>query len=110
MDYKALGERIKHCREERHYTQEALAEAVNYSSEHISVIERGVKPPRLERLVDIANALEVGLDELVQDDLKVTTKVRSSVLSDRLSKLPERKQKVVLNILDMLISEFESET
>ena len=107
MDYKALGERIKRCREERHYTQETLAEAVNYSSEHISVIERGVKPPRLERLVDIANALDVGLDELVQDDLKITTKVRSSVLADRLAKLPSRRQKVVLDILDTLITEFE---
>ena len=85
MDYKAMGERIKHFREERGYTQEALAEAVNYSSEHISVIERGVKPPRLERLVDIANALEVGLDELLGEDLKVTTKVKASALSDRLA-------------------------
>ena len=109
MDYKAMGERIKHFREERGYTQEALAEAVNYSSEHISVIERGVKPPRLERLVDIANALEVGLDELLGEDLKVTTKVRASALSDRLAKLPERKKRVVLSVLETLISEFEKD-
>ena len=109
MDYKALGEQIKHIREKRHFTQEALAEAVNYSTEHMSVIERGVKPPRLEKLVDIANTLDVGLDELLQNDLTVTMKIQSSVLSERLAKLPARKQRLVLTILDTLITEFESE-
>lgn len=44
MDLKAIGRRIKAAREAKGLTQEALAELVNLSPMHVSVIERGYKP------------------------------------------------------------------
>ena len=69
MDQVALGKRIKAARERVGMTQEDLAAAVDYSVDHVSVVERGVKPPKLEELVAIANVLNVGTDELLQDSL-----------------------------------------
>lgn len=48
MDQVALGKRIKAARERVGMTQEDLAAAVDYSVDHVSVVERGVKPPKLE--------------------------------------------------------------
>ena len=45
MDQIALGKRIKAARERVGMTQEDLAAAVDYSVDHVSVVERGVKPP-----------------------------------------------------------------
>lgn len=73
MDQIALGKRIKAAREKACMTQEELAAAVDYSVDHMSVVERGVKAPKLEKLVAIANALNIGTDELLQDDLNTAT-------------------------------------
>ena len=54
MDQVALGKRIKAARERAGMTQEDLAAAVEYSVDHMSVVERGVKAPKLDKLVTIA--------------------------------------------------------
>ena len=56
MDQVAIGARIKAARERVHLTQEKLAEIVDISPTHMSVIERGVKTPKLDTFVRIANA------------------------------------------------------
>ena len=65
MDQKAIGRRIKAARERKGLTQEELAEEVDLSPMHVSVIERGVKLPKLETLINIANALDVSADVLL---------------------------------------------
>ena len=39
MNFKSMGQKIKRARERKGYTQEELAERVNLSVQHISVIE-----------------------------------------------------------------------
>ena len=70
MNQKAIGRRIKTARERKRLTQEQLAELIDLSPMHISVIERGVKLPKLETLINIANVLDVSADVLLQDVIK----------------------------------------
>ena len=107
MDQVALGKRIKAARERVGMTQEDLAAAVDYSVDHVSVVERGVKPPKLEKLVVIANVLNVGTDELLQDSLYAATMLRATELSERLKTLSPDGQRKVMNVLDALITEFQ---
>ena len=107
MDQIALGKRIKAARERVGMTQEDLAAAVDYSVDHVSVVERGVKPPKLEKLVAIANVLNVGTDELLQDSLNATTMLRATELSERLKTLSPDGQRKVMNVLAALITEFQ---
>lgn len=107
MDQVALGKRIKAARERVGMTQEDLAAAVDYSVDHVSVVERGVKPPKLEKLVAIANVLNVGTDELLQDSLNAVTMLRATELSERLKTLSPDGQRKVMNVLDALITEFQ---
>ena len=48
MDMVAIGSRIKAAREQAQLTQEELAEIIDISPTHMSVIERGVKTPKLD--------------------------------------------------------------
>ena len=107
MDQVALGKRIKAARERVGMTQEDLAAAVDYSVDHVSVVERGVKPPKLEKLVAIANVLNVGTDELLQDSLIAATMLRATELSERLKTLSPDGQRKVMNVLEALITEFQ---
>ena len=105
MDQVALGKRIKAARERAGMTQEDLAAAVDYSVDHVSVVERGVKAPKLDKLVTIANVLKVGTDELLQDNLDAATLLHATELSERLKALSPEGQRKVMNVLDTLVDE-----
>lgn len=105
MNLKAIGQRIKLAREESGLTQEQLAERVGLSASHISVIERGIKSPRLETLVEILNILNVDANYILTDVLSVSNEIVSSLLSNKLSALPKNHQKKILRVLDTLIQE-----
>ena len=105
MDQVALGKRIKTARERAGMTQEDLAAAVDYSVDHMSVVERGVKAPKLDKLVTIANVLKVGTDELLQDNLDAATLLHATELSERLKTLSPEGQRKVMNVLDTLVDE-----
>ena len=79
MDQVAIGARIKAARERVHLTQEQLAEIIDISPTHMSVIERGVKTPKLDTFVRIANALGVSTDALLQD---VVVPANESILAE----------------------------
>ncbi len=105
MDLKAIGQRIKLAREAKGLTQEQLAEKLALTACHISVIERGIKAPRLETLVGILNILEVDANYILTDVLSVSNEITSSLLSKKLSALSETQQKKILKVLDTLIQE-----
>ena len=83
-------------------TQEDLAAALEMSPTHISVIERGVKSPKLETLVNIANALNVSSDTLLQDVVHHASDGIASELSVAISKLPKKDQERMLNSIRAL--------
>lgn len=107
MDQIALGKRIKAAREKAGMTQEDLAAAVDYSVDHMSVVERGIKSPKLEKLVAIANILGIGTDELLQDSLNAATTLCASELSEQLKSLPTETQRKIMRILNTMITELQ---
>ena len=103
MDQKAIGKRIKSAREKKGLTQEQLAEQVNLSPMHISVIERGNKLPRLETLIKIANVLDVSADTLLQDVVNNQIKLHTSEASDLIAQLSREDQRRVLAALHSFV-------
>ena len=69
LDYAAIGMRIRRYRKERGYTQQFLAELSNQEPSNISHIERGATKLSLPTIVNIANALEVTVDDLLCDSI-----------------------------------------
>lgn len=64
MLQKKLGQRIASLRRAKGLTQEALAEALGYSVEFISLVERGVNAPSVAGLEVFAKALKVEVRDL----------------------------------------------
>ena len=90
MNLKAIGSRIKAAREKKGLTQEALSEILDLSPMHMSVIERGAKPTKLDTFVRIANALDVSADELLQDVVEHSTESISGELYEMIRRFSVR--------------------
>ena len=67
MDPVQIGQRIRNFRKHRKMTQEALAEAADLSASYLSHIETGTKTASLTAMRQIADALEIRLEELLLD-------------------------------------------
>lgn len=102
MDLRAIGARIKAARERAGMTQEDLAAELEMSPTHISVLERGLKAPKLETLVNIANALHVSSDMLLQDVVLYAADGLASELSAAITKLSSKEQERILNAIRAL--------
>ena len=61
---KQFGERLASIRKGLKLSQEELAEKANCSPTHLSDIERGIKSPRLELILNLAKGLNVSASEL----------------------------------------------
>ena len=73
MNYYEIGQRIRKIRKAHGLSQEELAERVNISTTHMSHIETGNTKLSLPVFVDIAAALEVRTDELLDDPVAANT-------------------------------------
>lgn len=102
MDMIAIGSRIKEARERAHLTQEELAEKVDISPTHMSVIERGVKTPKLDTFVKIVKALNLSADALLLDGMDQVNDSIVAELSVRLGRLTDENQNRILNAIRAL--------
>lgn len=103
MNTRAIGSRIKAAREHSGMTQEELAEILDFSPVHVSAIERGVKSPRLETFVKIANTLAVSPDTLLQDVAEHASDGVDCELSCILAKLSGEERRRILNAVRALV-------
>ena len=65
IDQKSLGKSIQRCRQELDLTQAEAAERAGLDTTYFSQIERGVKLPSLNTLVNISEALQITPDVLL---------------------------------------------
>ena len=72
MNSASIGKRIRTCREQKGWTQQAFAEKVGISIAYTGMIERGEKIPKLETFIRIANVLEVSADLLLADVIRLS--------------------------------------
>ena len=107
MNYRLVGYRIKMAREKRKLTQETLAEIVDISTTHTSVIERGVKGMRLSTFLKIANALSVSTDELLQDQIDYVAEAHSNILYELLYDLPASEQRKLVHMIKANIEAYK---
>ncbi len=62
---KILGKRLRKARMDKGYTQEYVAEKVQFTPEHVSRIERGLKPIYLHKLGEWCDLLDIPLSEVI---------------------------------------------
>ena len=78
MDYYKIGQQIRKYRKAHGLSQEALAEQIGISVTHMSHIETGNTKLSLPVFVDLARALDVPADDLLEE----TPSRRSTALNE----------------------------
>lgn len=71
IDYKEVGRRIRFFRRKRGITQEQLAFEVNTSAAYLSNIERAIKKPSLQKLMEISEVLNIPINDLLSPGQKL---------------------------------------
>ena len=77
-----LGERIKEKRDELGLTQLQLAQALEVTPQHISVIEKNKRAPSLDLLAKLAHELGVTTDYLITGKESVVSDIISVIKAD----------------------------
>jgi transcriptional regulator with XRE-family HTH domain len=105
-----VGDRLRRLREARDITQVRLAALLGVTQSNVSEMERGIRGVTAHQAVKLAKALRVSIDEILigRNDTVEKTPLRSVKLLrriQRIEKLPEPRQRVVLKFIDALIDQ-----
>jgi len=112
VDYEDLGRKIRNKRKKIRLSQAELAERVDLSVQHISNIENARTKVGLEKLVDISNALGVGVDELLCESVINSRVVYDNEIFAILEKFSDVEIRMVPDLLryyENLISKVEKQ-
>lgn len=96
INYSLIGNRIKAARKAKGLPQSELSELIDKSVGYMSYIETGSKKPSLETLIQIANALDVTIDELLSDNLVAASPVSNTQINQLLSDCSAFEKSVIL--------------
>ena len=96
INYSLIGNRIKAARKAKGLSQSELSELIDRSVGYMSYIETGSKKPSLETLIQIANALDVTIDELLSDNLVAASPVSNTQINQLLSDCSAFEKSVIL--------------
>ena len=97
VNYVDLGKRVRARRTELNWTQERLAQEIGVSTSFIGHIERGSRKASIDTLVQLANAMEISTDKLLEGSLTM-----SDMLVKPVKKLTESQKQVMRQVLSTL--------
>jgi transcriptional regulator with XRE-family HTH domain len=109
--FKALGARIAQLRREQGITQVQLAEILSVSQQTVNAYETAERRVPVSALPMLAKTLAVSLEELIGTPEPVkragkrgpTPKLQQQV--ERLSRLPQAKQRMVMQMLEGFLNQ-----
>lgn len=99
MDYYKIGQKIRKIRKAHGLSQEELAENVGISTTHMSHIETGNTKLSLPVFVDIANALEVRTDDLLDNPSTATTSTALNEIATVLERCSAQQARVIADVV-----------
>ena len=94
-----IGENIRAARKSKGLKQEQLAEIAGLSTNHISKLENGKSGLQLNTLIQLADALDLSLDELVFGDPEELARRKNNFDKARRYQLAEQLREM-LKILE----------
>lgn len=106
IDYSGLGKRIKTFRTKKNLTQEYVAKKCGIGSSHLSNIETANAKVSLQRLVNIANVLEVGVDDLLCDSMHHTSVAYENNLQELFKDCSVKEYKFLVDLIETAKSSY----
>lgn len=102
IDFKIIGQRIKEARREKGWSQDKLSEVIDVSPVYISRVERGSTQINLNRLVQLANALDTSIEYLIIGTVPNTQNYLNKELYEILVECGPSKQRLIYNIAQIV--------
>lgn len=102
VNYEKLGKRISKHRSDKDWTQSQLADKVDSSRKHISLIETGNAPLSIDLLTDIANSLGVSADDLLVDSLTHSVSTADSEIHQMLVDCNKTEEEILTEMVKAL--------
>jgi len=99
IDLAGLGARVKQARMDRNMSQVDLAEAANLCVPYVSDIERGKKCFSVDKLVRLAQVLQVSTDWLLRLDIPQTEYTYNSEAADILVDCTAEESVILLEVM-----------
>ena len=99
INYKKIGDRIRQYRSIRGITQEELAYMIGSSSAYICNVELGKKKPSLQMLSEIADAMNLTVNDFLYDRRPADT----DSITDILALFNQEKQQRIIRHLTEFI-------
>lgn len=97
---KELGSNLLRLRKEKGYTREELAEKSNLSANYIYGLENGTYLPGCLALIDLANALDVTINQLLNNYMDNKRNSILEKISQDIDKLSDRDLNLVLSVIE----------
>ncbi len=99
LNYEEIGGKIRAFRKAKGMSQEQLAEKIWISTTHMSHIETGTTKLSLPVLVDISNALEVGVDNLLSTEAVEKKQQTVNVIQSVLDECTPQQRKIIEQVV-----------
>lgn len=101
VNFEKIGQRIHNLRVEKKLTQEYLSQKVGVNVSHISNIENNRVKISLSTLIAVANALNVTVDYLLEQEYTATSGIDSQILK-KLETFDDDKKERLIKIMDLI--------
>ena len=104
---KAVGSRIKQLRKQMGWTQKELANRIDGSYQQLNKYKSGIHTPPLDKLVQLAEALDTTTDYLIIGEQSEETPLHNKRLLERfrlLKSFNSNDQETVINLIDAMIA------
>ena len=99
--FKSIGRTLAQRREAKCLTQDQVAEALHIGTEAVSRMERGITMPTVQRLAELAEVYECGIDELLIAS-STRTGDQAELISQILQTLPEADRAMIVEVVQKI--------
>ncbi|MFT7724004.1 MAG: helix-turn-helix transcriptional regulator [Roseateles sp.] len=99
--FKTIGRTLAQRREARGLTQEQVSERLEIGTEAVSRMERGLTMPTVQRLAELAEIYDCGIDELLIAS-STRTSDQAELIAQVLKTLPEGDRAMVVEVVQKI--------
>ncbi|OWG15114.1 hypothetical protein KDK82_4362 [Delftia sp. K82] len=99
--FKSIGRTLAQRREAKGMTQDQVSEALQIGTEAVSRMERGLTMPTVQRLAELAEIYDCGIDELLIAS-SVRTNDQAELIAKILQTLPEADRAMIVEVVQKI--------
>lgn len=99
--FKSIGRTLAQRREAKGLTQDQVSEVLQIGTEAVSRMERGLTMPTVQRLAELAEIYECGIDELLIAS-STRTNDQAELISQVLQTLPEADRAMIVEVVQKI--------